>query len=700
MSGLFTVLIAEKEHIDAIRQENKLFFEPFLESKDLAFCYWDPKGQSLQDSVPGLLDAVGRRKQWRAVVINSTTPETIKIRNPFDIVDCHELSDLHIPTNQPEFAESWEKWLTEWQAYYAALADAKENVFRRAMHNPLTKLATWLCFRPEDYILNDVQSKQDVHDWAMEMIGRDDAKPSVHLEMMERDQYKHEMRLKERIRREFTTAGLLNIAHPTEMHCISIRTADNGFFDPDAFWNVRQDRDYSAFADRNMYFDKMRFMVFDLLPRTHRNFRTDYIRFMASVLVFVSNVVPSSAMQARRLYMLDTDTDDTPLMTLVTSYDRKLAATAEVLDNEMEQIRGSIPGELTDKAADALFCTPKDVDVLLDESCQLEKVFADKDYGLFYDRPTNEYLKWDKDYTTSKQALAYIAKQQGRSVRRSVKQMHFNSELIDVNVSRLTPFQIDDIRDYTDAAEDEMVGSIPPDLTDTAQYTDRLAQASEEVKKTLRQRMTIKTTAVLSTIFILLYLLCFAPFLFDNNGTPKTVATAVGLSLLMVILLAVILVITLLFLRSSLVKSVVGYNRTAQSIINDIQTAMNQFSRYLSASCNVRRGHAVQNYSKKNLDVYTKSLRIRKKHMEDIRKRRAYLVEEYQEYFGDRSFCDETMSRPYEYDFDQYTEYNYPAPFLAGDFRQVEFVSNGNYVTVPSSYVTRILVRMEEIYEK
>ena len=45
-------------------------------------------------------------------------------------------------------------------------------------------------------------------------------------------------------------------------------------------------------------------------------------------------------------------------------------------------------------------------------------------------------------------------------------------------------------------------------------------------------------------------------------------------------------------------------------------------------------------------------------------------------------------------------KYAYPAPFLAGDCRQIEFISNGNLVTVPSSYVKRILVRMEGIYEK
>ena len=94
---MFTVLIAEKEHIDAIRQENKLFFEPFLESKELAFCYWNTAGQNLYDSVPGLLDVVGRRKEWRAVILNNAKGKFMESQNPFDIVDFTAISSLSAP---------------------------------------------------------------------------------------------------------------------------------------------------------------------------------------------------------------------------------------------------------------------------------------------------------------------------------------------------------------------------------------------------------------------------------------------------------------------------------------------------------------------------------------------------------------------------------------------------------------------------
>ena len=700
MSGLFTVLIAEKEHIDAIRQENKLFFEPFLESKELAFCYWNPEGQNLYDSVPGLIEVVGRRKDWRAVIVNNCNAEYLKRRNPFDVVDQSAIDLLIEPERQPNVDERLEKWEEQWKDYYDKLISEKQKMYKDALSYPLQKLATWLCFRPEDYILNEVKEKQDVYDWAMERINRENIKSGVVLEFLERNQYKNEQRLKELIRRDFVKESSLDISYPSEVHCISLRTPENSFFDPENYWTIHQESEYSTFADRNMYFDKMRFMVFDIFPKSHRDFRTDYIRFLAFVLIFVSNHVPGSAMQARRLYRIETETDDTPLCTLVTSYDRKLVATSEVIDNEIEKIRSEIPGELTDKAAEALFCTSKDVPVLLDESCDTEKVFAEKDYGLFFDSPENEFCKWNRDYRTSEKALTYIAKQYSRSIRKSIGQMYMSGEISEANISRLTPLQIDDVREYTEKAENEMVASVPSDLTDIAEYTERMSQESEKVKKTILQRMTKKTTIMLSLFCLGLYFVCFFPFLFANGSTVKTVMTSVLLSTTMIGLLAVVMIIALLFMRLSVINVVKEYNNTARAILNDLRLSMKRFSKYLTASCNVRRGYAVQNYANKNLDEYTKSLRIRKKHKEDIRKKRACLEEEYRDYFGDKSFCDETMSRPYDYDFDQQVEYTYPAPFLAGDSRQIEFISNGNFVTVPSSYITRILTKMEGIYEK
>ena len=700
MSSLFTVIIAEKEHINAIQQENKLFFEPFLENKELAFCSWDPMGQNIQDSVPGLFDVVGRRKEWRAVIVNRSTDGSLKRRNPYDVVDYSSLNKLLPPSSQPEPDMSVDDWEQQWSMYYARFAFEKEKIYKKAMEEPFQKLVTWLCFKPEDYVHNDVKEKQDVQDWAMEKLGRDDMKPSVRLEIIERNYYKNELRMKENIRRDFIGENYLNISYPKVLYCICPRSADNNYFDPSAYWNVYHDTEYSSFAERNMYFDRMRFMVFDMLSSTHRNFRSDYIRFLTSLLIFATNPIPGSAMQPRRLYQLDSEVDDAPLCTLVTSFDKKLALTYASIENEMEKIRGEIPEELTDKAAEELFCTSQDIPVTLDQSCDPSKVFVEKDYGFFFDTPENEFYKWNKDFAKSEKELSYIVKQQSRSIRKSVNQMHYSSNVNDAHISRLTPLQIDDIRDYTNSAEDEMIDLIPSDLSDTSLYTKRLSEESDKIRKVINRRMTKQTTVILTLVCLGVYLICFMPFIFANISTGQMAAASFGLSMGMVAILGLIMLISLFFLRYSVTSAVNAYNAVAQDIVRDIHDSMKKFSKYLSAICNVRRGHAVQNYSKNNVDFYTKSLRIRRKHQEDIRKKRADIAELYGDFLADSSYCDDTMSQPYTYDFDEKKEYEYAAPFLKADYRQIEFISNGNYVTVPSRYVTKMLVRMEEIYEK
>ena len=697
---MFTVLIAEKQHIDAIKEDNQLFFEPFLENKKLAFCEWNPMGENLKDSLPDLFDVVGRVKNWRAIIINPVNGELIKARNPFDIVDPISLNSLTMPKWEPDSSANVDEWENEWKDYFNSLTKQKEEIYKKALSYPLVKLSTWLCYRPEDYILNDVSERKGVEDWALERIGRDEVKPSVKLEILEREQSKREIRLKEIIRKEFVADNYLNVTYPMELHCISIRTANSNFFDPSTYWNIHSDFEYSKFADRNMYFDKMRFMVFDLLPKTHKSYRTDYIRFLASVLVIATNPIPGSTMQARRLYQLDTQSDDSPLCTLVTSYDKKLAETALVIDNEIDKIRSEIPENLTDKEVEEIVSSPRDVDVEVDDVYDTDKIYSEYDFGLFYDYPENEDTKWDKHYSTSKEELEYLMRQQSRSIRKSVAQAKISSKIIDIDASRITPrltsYQIDDIQDFTDNVENEMVNAIPPDFTNMERYEEELEESQNNVKKAIEHRMSKNTVLILSFVFICALMMSCIPFFIMNLKMFSATLSLIGT---LCFSLFIVMIIKLFLLRRTLIKAIKEYNKTVRGIIEDVKQSMSNFSDYLSASCNVRRGYAVINDSKKNIDVYTKRIRIRIKHQEDIHKKRAILKEHYSDYFGDNRYVDKLMATPYDYDFDQKMEFAYPAPFLAGDYRQIEFFSAGNYVEVPSSYITSILVRMEGIYE-
>ncbi len=697
---MFTVLIAEKQYIDAIRLENKLFFEPFLENKELAFCYWNPHGQSLDDSVPGLIDTVGRKKEWKAIIINSCTDEQSKQRNPFDIVDSSELCGLIEPPQSPGEKEDVKTWENSWRSYYNLLTSKKESVYKKALELPLQKLTTWLSFRPADFILQDVDEKGDIEDWALNELGETEVNAAVVLEKIEREQYRNEIKMKEMLRRNFIGDSTFNIAYPKEVYCISRRISDNGFFNPESFWITRSKNEYSQFCDRNMYFDKLRFLVFDLLPETHRDFRCEKIKFLSTLLVFATNAVPGSTMQARRLYVLECKNDDTPLFILTTSYDKKLAVTYEVIDNEIERIYSEIPGELTDKVAEALFCSPMNVEIKLDENCNFDALCREDNFALVPASTEYELGIWQEGFKETQKAYNDIIRQQRRHVKKGIDKLNASSELSEANISRLTPFQLDDIKDYTENAENEMVSSIPPDLAEATKYQELMQEKSDAVKNILTQRMSRGTSITAGIMIVLLTLFLCIPFIAANLSTPETVGASIGVLGVMLLILAASLFVTLIVLKRPLTSATKDFNDTMHSIADDINANMKMFSKYFSLSCNVRRGHKVQSYSEKNLDEYTKSIRIRRKHQEDIRKIRAELYEAYHDFIGESKYYDNSMIQPYDYDFDKKVEYSYAAPFLAGFRRNIDFLEAGNAVEVPSGYITDISVRMEEIYDK
>ncbi len=700
MRDLFTVLIAEKPYIDAIRLENKLFFEPFLENKELAFCYWNPKGQSLEESVPDLVDTVGRKKDWKAIIIHNCTDDQAKQMNPFDIVDCGELTDLTEPSQNPMAGQDWDEWEEAWRSYYNLLISKKEAIYKKSLELPLQRLTTWLSFKPADFVLNDVGEKDDIHEWALNELSQGEVNPLVRLERLERGQYRSELKIKEMLRRNFVEDSTLGIASPGEIYCISRRTSENGFFNPETFWNTRSKNEYSQFCDRNMYFDKIRFLVFDLLPEKHKDFRCDKIRFLSTLLVFATNTVPTSTMEARKLYVLECKNDDVPLFTLTTSYDKKLADTYDVIANEIDRIYGEIPGELTDKMAEALFCSPINVEVRLDENCDFDALYPEDSFAILPSSPDSEVANWRENFKRVQKSYENIIRQQRRSVKKGIDKLNLSSELSETNISRLTPFQLDDIQDYTENAENEMVASLPPNLAEASKFEEMIKDKADKVKHVLEKRMSKITAAIVSAMILLLTLFLYAPFIVANLSTSETIATSLGMLGVILVILAIALAVTLIILKLPLREAVKGFNSTMHYVVAEINDGMRRFSKYFSLSSNVRRGYKVQQYAAKNLDEYTKSIRIRRKHQEDIRKKRAELEEMYSEFIGDSKYYENTMIQPYDYDFDKKVEYEYAAPFLAGFCRNIDFLEKGNHVEVPSGYITDISVRMEEIYDK
>ena len=791
---MFTVVIADKKHLSAIKEDNALFFESFLKNKEIAFCEWNVSGQTFKESVPDLTSVVGRHELWKAVIINPHS-EKIELINPFDVVDTAEIkeqkkkrrrlermsnlnpydqdeTDVDTDEDAEAAALTDHQLKEEWKKYFNDLYDARVKAYEKASEEPLQRLVTWLCFMPDRfYNYQDKRGlkKSDIHDWLLNQITRcrdsmenyrreaespdvspdkkefanamlkqltdEDAELTKELSLLEYDELefdefaelkeKYESLVetvdrleqeinrktgifKEELRRRITGHAAekneiktIGIHLPTEVYCIAERTTENSFANPNIAWENHISFDYSDFVERNLYFDKMRFMVFDILPESHKNYRNDNLRFLYAVMIFAENEVPNGALLPRKLYCLSSENDERPLCEIATVYYKKLTETSKQIDKEIDKIRQELPGMFTDTEADAIYCTEKKVDCPFMPDFEEDRLFADvKEYGLFSDRPKSEWTKWKDDYADSCLAFDKLVKQPRRSIKKGVDTLQLVSEADTSEVDRLTPFQIDDVRENTEKSEKEMVESDVPNLYDLTPFRKRMSDRDREVTKVLDRRMKRKTAVIIGIVCLVLFFLCFVPSILHNAAYPKSLTTSLIISAATVGAVGIALVICLICLRKPLIEAVKKFNAEMNSVLSEVKDALGRVGRYLTKAGNVRRGYAVLNYASKHIDSSTRGIRIRKKHQSDIQRQKAYIEEKYEDYIVDDVECDGLLTAPYDYDFNARTEFDYPAPYVDEKPYKTEFLAGGNYVPASNGFAIRLRLTMEEIYDE
>lgn len=200
---MFTVLIAEKEHISSI-ENYKIFLKPYL-NDHFGLCEWIPGEETLSRAVPTLEKTVSPYRQWRAVIL--CEEEGLLLRNPFEVVTCN------CPV-RPEYAD--EETLT---AYLQAVRKEKCRAYDEASKKPLVRLVTRLCEEPlavsenrKDPARQDTQDAEPVEGT---MVRKMD---------LEFDEYWYEAQYKNQLRQQILGEERINFYYPAEVICIAKRT--------------------------------------------------------------------------------------------------------------------------------------------------------------------------------------------------------------------------------------------------------------------------------------------------------------------------------------------------------------------------------------------------------------------------------------------------------------------------------------------
>lgn len=667
---MFTVIIADKNYLEKI-DEFQLFLKPLIDSNSLAFCEWNIEGERLADMLPTLPAVVGRRGDWRAIVI--CDERGLEKSNPFDLVD-------YVPGrfHQEIVGEIDDGIAEEYEEFRVAEHGKLLQAYEDSIHNPLTRLASFFCEIPT-VTRTESEANEDPE------YGR----------YIERHQKKQE--LLERIRDK--EALLTSV--PQEIICIAKRTVPGMGEDYATAWASHDEEEYSRFYDRNLYFDKMRYLLFDILPKEQRNYMFDYIRFLYATLLVAANDIPLSTLSSQRIYNLQCETDEAALRKLLSAYEAKLDATKNMLELRIEELQEKKPVKLSDKEAAQIFCAKVSVPVILSTDFDRSELYPSATgVGLAGDCPTAEDNWWYMQYVKSKKALHNFLKQSRRALNRAAKTARESQEIDLDKVGMLNEFQIEDVKEHISSEEMDMLAIDVPNLYDEEGYNKILRERDSDVRHKIDERMTRNATWAVGLCGIFAYILGFFTLFYKNafsNLFNISASAVITLSALGIIALTVL--ITLFFLRGALVERIRDYRRAMKTIDSDIEGAMDRYSSYLGHVSNVRRGFAVVQASEKHEDPNAAKIILYRKHLMDIETARAQTKDVFGPFMVDNKKTDLDDAREYDYNFDRPAEYVYPFPYSPGNVRNIEFLHSGVPITIPVDFVKNISVRREELYE-
>lgn len=653
---MFTVIIAEKEHIDRIR-EYDVFLKPFADLRRVALCRWEPQEDTLRKAVPELEAAVTGEKEWRAVILN--TSEGVSRRNPYDLVS-------YTPPQRDE---------DDMPSYLEKLRKEKFSAFQQAIQKPLTRLATYLCEQP---LIQE---------------GRNAAAQDP-----EFAEYQAEAQYKQELRTQLLDGESIDFPRPAEVLCISPRLYCQRSDELRSSWNEHVEHQYSSFADWNMYFDKMRYMVFDLPPENYQTYAFDYIRFLAAVMLVAGQETPPGAMRPNRLYCLTCENDSEALTELLQRYDQKLYATDLLLEEKAKTVYREIHPTVSNREVEGNLCAKVTVPVTLREDFNVSDVYVtDVHLGLSGNCPVEEEPLWDRKQKQSDKALRRLFKQPVRSLSRALEYFRGLNRVQNCKYGKLDSTQMEDVREHI---RDEELSMLQTSVVgfDQEEFNRYLKRSDKSVRNKINTRMTRARTVGTGAILLALFVASCAPMLFGNFSNVQARGLAFGMVGIGLALLALTALVCLFFLRSTLKEKIDIYNWVASGAVNAVMAQMNDYSRYLSHACNVMRGYSVVETYEEIGTATDPRLLIYRKHQADVRQQREQLRTTFLSFFPKEYEAKPDVEPAYDYEFDRAEDYGYPMPYGTRQ-RVVDFLRKDNHVTLPVNFIESITLRTEELYE-
>ena len=737
---MFTVIFAEKETIKLF-EETKMFFGPLYNSEQVAFCEWDKYADDFDEMVPNLYDLIEYQSEWRALILYNDGFEKL---NPFDFAD---------------YSESFYSKKDSSRDYFEKRREQRINAYEKAVSNPLVKLTTALSGIPnfksvisnkEFSLLMEGQLHTFEYMLKKQLEALNCAEMAARFEKYQRDTLKRfvsEENIDKLVScvKSSNVSGIINLIPdteildfirfigndpmyfdpeyteclientkkhellqkvadnfsmkdklPLEVVCISPRTFDFEKIEQDIKWKMKDEASSSKFANFNLYNEKLKFILFDTLPKDNKQYKFEQIKFLCLLLVIANNSIPRGMVNANNVYRAQIDFNANIVTKICENYISKLKATQLLLKDIEMQLEFDNETSVDNQTAQRLFESDISIPVKINSETNERELYAEyKEIGLSTDCPGDEATYWSQQYRGINKRFVRYLREPRRAVKTSIAEgLRKNNFIKDDRTLLLSENQVEDVNFHIVELEQKMVETTTTHLFDTKKFTEQMQEADKEVRRGISQRMTKKKTIFVGLVALLAYLIGFLPLVFGNLNTTKSFLFSLMLTGIVLAVFLLIGFVYLFVLKRRLVNRFKHFNYVMSGICNQINGALSQFSQYISCVCNLMRDFSVL---KKRDSVVTKTKRILSYHNMRISEQIKNVHGMFSKYV-DFNKIHVKECEPYEFDFTVLRDYEYEMPSIHSK-KRIEYMQQGNEITIPIDYVESVTLTREELYD-
>lgn len=673
---MFTVIIISKRASDLLR-EYRFLYKPFLDEGLIAFCDWNESGTDVTSSVPDLYNIVKGQKQWRALILNTDSvydyrgvahpgkqnpfdyseadPETLPHESIIPIIRLTHIIGGYSTTPVKNFEKGFE------------FVDEETGERRRVKEADLTE--------------------EEIHALSLQY---GDAVTDIYMEKEEpAELYERQQALSEKY--------AFSDIRPSEILLVATRKKTEGSEKTRIIesWKNRLEMSSSSFWERNKYPNNCRFLFYDITNADNSMYTRELTEFWLSVLTLAINKIPASSLQAYRLYRIGVDVSRDRLETGLNLHLNKLDSAYGFIKEQLKMK----PEYSFDEDEELVH---RQVVPVAIEKSESRELFVDiRKIGLSSDCPMDETAFWNEQIRQKKTNLGKYLKTPRRAIDKSANLLKVKSEGFLGENYELDRFQVSDLTDILEKLESQIISFDTDNVVDQKRIEENIVRIDKNVRKELSFRMK-KKQVILSGVLALFLCLCgFMPYIImATKRSAANLPAALLLTLMVLVVSAAGGILALLLQRHHMITVMKPINGLMRSISANVNNCAAQFEDFFSNICTYMKARSVLDgariHSENTVSTYS-LLSAHKRALRSAMEREqewlsAYGIKRMEEMIPNVTMFFKTEVLPMENSLYYFTMNN--------EDNDIPLNSAGDFVTSPYSFVEKLMVEREDIFEE